>query len=43
MRLSKKIVAGLTAGLLAFSLAACEVDEEAMDDIEDNGLENDDL
>ncbi|MGM0818223.1 MAG: hypothetical protein ACQETV_02375 [Actinomycetota bacterium] len=42
MRTQRKLVAGLTAGLLALGLAACEVDEEALDDagdLEDPGLE----
>ena len=43
MRLSKRIIAGLTAALLAFGLAACEVDEEALDDVEDDMELDDDL
>ncbi len=39
MRTQRKLVAGLTAGLLALGLAACEVDEEALDDLDDPGLE----
>ena len=39
MRMQRKLVAGLAAGLLAFGLAACEVDEEALDDLDDPGLE----
>ncbi len=35
-----KLVAGVAAGLLAFGLAACEVDDEALDDFdEDPGVE----
>ena len=39
MRLHRKLVAGTAAALLAFGLAACEVDEEALQDVEDPGLE----
>lgn len=43
MRLSKRIIAGLAAALLALGLAACEVDEEALDDVEDDMELDDDL
>ena len=43
MRLSKRIIAGLTAALLAIGLAACEVDEEALDDVDDDMELDDDL
>lgn len=42
MRTQRKLVAGLAAGLLALGLAACEVDEGALDDagdLDDPGLE----
>ena len=39
MHVQRKLVAGITAALLAFGLAACEVDEEALDDLDDPGLE----
>lgn len=42
MRLSKRIIAGLTAALLALGLAACDVDEEALEDLDGDMEELDD-
>lgn len=45
MRLHRKLVAGTAAALLAFGLAACEVDDQALeglDEIEDPNVEGGD-
>lgn len=39
MRLHRRLVAGTATALLALGLAACEVDEGAMDNFEDPGVE----
>ena len=42
MQTSRKLTAGLLTGLLALGLVACEVDEGALDDFDDPGLEETD-
>lgn len=39
MRHPRRLMAGIAAALLTFGLAACEVDEGALEDMDDPGFE----